>query len=442
MDTLARRLDPELIPARLSESDGRAAEAPSVVIVGAGFGGLEATKALARAPVRVTLIDRLNHHCFQPLLYQVATGTLSPADIAWPVRSIFSRQRNTEILMAEVTGLDVDGRAVLLAEGKRVAYDYLILATGATHSYFGHEEWSSAAPGLKRIEDATGIRRRLLLGFERAELEDDETERRRLMTFIVVGGGPTGVEMAGAIADMARLTLARDFRRIDPRNARIVLVEAGSRLLNAFPEALSAYAQRALQSMGVEVWTTAPVVELDARGVSTAQGNRIEAATVIWAAGVTASPAAAWISAAVDHAGRIRVEPDLSVPGHPEIFAIGDTALAFGPGGRPAPGLAPAAKQMGRYVGRLIAVRVRSRAEPAAFRYRHYGDLATIGRKRAVVSFGRLRLTGFIAWVFWSAAHIYFLIGVRNRVVVAFNWIWEYLTLRRGARLILEAFPD
>jgi NADH dehydrogenase len=262
------------------------------------------------------------------------------------------------------------------------------------------------------------------------------------MTFIVVGGGPTGVEMAGAIADMSRLTLARDFRRIDPRNSRIVLVEAGSRVLAAFPETLSAYAQRALQSMGVEVWTTAPVVELDTRGVSTAQGNRIEAATIIWAAGVTASPAAAWISAAVDRAGRIRVEPDLSVPGHPEIFAIGDTALALGPGGRPAPGLAPAAKQMGRYVGRLIAARVRSRAEPAGFRYRHLGDLATIGRKRAVVSFGRLRLTGFIAWAFWSAAHIFFLIGVRNRVVVALNWIWEYLTLQRGARLILRASQE
>jgi len=442
MDTLAKRLGAQLTTPRLSESDERAAEVPHVVIVGAGFGGLEAAKALARAPVRVTVIDRVNHHCFQPLLYQVATGTLSPADIAWPVRSIFSRQRNTQTLMAEVAGVDIDARAVLFMGGRRIAYDYLVLATGATHSYFGHEEWSPAAPGLKRIEDATDIRRRLLLAFERAELEDDEAERRRLMTFIVVGGGPTGVEMAGAIADMARLTLARDFRRIDPRNARIVLVEAGSRLLAAFPETLSGYAQRALQSMGVEVWTSAPVVELDTRGVSTAQGNRVEAATIIWAAGVTASPAAAWISAAVDRAGRIRVEPDLSVPGHPEIFAIGDTALALGPSGRPAPGLAPAAKQMGRYVGRLIAARVRSRAEPAGFRYRHLGDLATIGRKRAVVSFGRLRLTGFIAWAFWSAAHIFFLIGVRNRVVVALNWIWEYLTLQRGARLILRASQE
>jgi NADH dehydrogenase len=442
MDTLARRLGPELMPAHPSESVEHAARVPHVVIVGAGFGGLEATKALARATVRVTLIDRVNHHCFQPLLYQVATGTLSPADIAWPVRSIFSRQGNAQTLMAEVTGVDTHARAVVLMEGTRIAYDYLILATGATHSYFGHEEWAPAAPGLKRIDDATGIRRRLLVAFERAELEDDEAERRRLMTFIVVGGGPTGVEMAGAIADMARLTLARDFRRIDPRNSRIVLVEAGSRVLAAFPETLSGYSQRALQSMGVEVWTAAPVVELDSSGVTTAQGNRIEAATVIWAAGVAASPAAAWISAAVDRAGRIRVEPDLSVPGHAEIFAIGDTALALGPGGRPAPGLAPAAKQMGWYVGRLIAARVQSRAEPAAFRYRHFGDLATIGRKRAVVSFGRLRLTGFVAWVFWSAAHIFFLIGVRNRLVVALTWIWEYLTLQRGARLILGARRD
>jgi NADH dehydrogenase len=442
MATLARRMGPELTAPRPSESGEETAAAPRVVIVGAGFGGLEAAKALARAAVRVTLIDRMNHHCFQPLLYQVATGTLSPADIAWPVRSIFSRQRNTESLMAEVTGVDVSARAVVLTAGRRIAYDYLILATGATHSYFGHDAWSRAAPGLKRIEHATDIRRRLLLAFERAELEDDEAERRRLMTFVVVGGGPTGVEMAGAIADMARLTLARDFRRIDPRHARIVLVEAGSRLLTAFPETLAGYAGRALQSMGVEVRTSAQVVDLDAHGVSMAGGNRIETATVVWAAGVTASPAATWIPAAADRAGRIRVEPDLSVPGHPEIFAIGDTALAIEPTGTPAPGLAPAAKQMGRYVGRLIAARVRSRTASAPFRYRHLGDLATIGRKRAVVSFGRLRLTGFVAWVFWSAAHIYFLIGVRNRVVVALNWIWEYVTLQRGARLILGAFRD
>jgi NADH:ubiquinone reductase (H+-translocating) len=442
MATLARRVGAELTAPRLSESCEGAAGAPRVAIVGAGFGGLEAAKALAGAPVRVTLIDRVNHHCFQPLLYQVATGTLSPADIAWPVRSVLSRQRNTEILMAEVTGVDVSARAVLLAENRRVAYDYLILATGATHSYFGHEAWSPAAPGLKRIEHATEIRRRLLLAFERAELEDDEAERRRLMTFVVVGGGPTGVEMAGAIADMARLTLARDFRRIDPRNARIVLAEAGSHLLAAFPETLSGYAVRALQSMGVEVRTSAPVVDLDAHGVSMAEGDHIEAATIIWAAGVTASPAATWISAAADRAGRIRVGPDLSVPGHPEIFAVGDTALALGSTGMPAPGLAPAAKQMGRYVARLIAARVQSRAAPAPFRYRHLGDLATIGRKRAIVSFGRLRLTGFVAWVFWSAAHIYFLIGARNRVVVALNWIWEYVTLQRGARLILRASRD
>src|SRR5882762_3548046 len=416
-------------------------ERPKVVIVGAGFGGLAAAKALARVAVDVIVLDRQNHHCFQPLLYQVATAALSPAEVAWPIRHILRGQRNATVLMAEVTGVDAAGKRVLTNSGA-LAFDYLILATGATHSYFGHDEWAPVAPGLKRIEDATGIRRRLLLAFERAELEDDEAERRRLMTFVVVGGGPTGVEMAGAIADMSRLTLARDFRRIDPRNSRIVLVEAGSRVLAAFPETLSAYAQRALESMGVEVWTTAPVVELDTRGVTTAQGNRIEAATIIWAAGVTASPAAAWISAAVDRAGRIRVEPDLSVPGHPEIFAIGDTALALGPGGRPAPGLAPAAKQMGQYVGRLIAARVQSRAEPAGFRYRHLGDLATIGRKRAVVSFGRLRLTGFIAWAFWSAAHIFFLIGVRNRVVVALNWIWEYLTLQRGARLILRASQE
>ncbi len=303
---------------------------PRVVIVGAGFGGLEAAKALARTPVRVTIIDRLNHHCFQPLLYQVATGTLSPADIAWPVRSILSRQRNAESLMAEVTGVDLHGRVVELREGGPVAYDYLILATGAAHSYFGHDDWAPAAPGLKNIEDATEIRRRVLLAFERAELVEDDAERRRLMTFVVVGGGPTGVEMAGAIADMARLTLARDFRRIDPRNARIVLIEAGPWLLSAFPRPLSGYAQRALQSMGVEVWTATQVVGVDARGVGTAQGTGIDAATVIWASGVTASPAAAWISAPADRAGRIKVQPDLSIPGYPEIFAVGYTALVLG----------------------------------------------------------------------------------------------------------------
>jgi NADH:ubiquinone reductase (H+-translocating) len=441
MDSQAGRLGPAPRASRISESGEAVAAAPRVVIVGAGFGGLAAAKAVARAPVRITLIDRVNHHCFQPLLYQVATGTLSPADIAWPVRSIFSHQPHTEILMAEVTGIDVCARALVLKGEKRLAYDYLILATGATHSYFGHEEWSPAAPGLKRIEDATGIRRRLLLAFEQAELEDDEAQRRRLMTFVVVGGGPTGVEMAGAIADMARLTLARDFRRIDPRNARIVLVEAGPRLLAAFPDTLSRYAQRALQSMHVEVQTSVQVVDLDGHRVRTAGGDCIAAETVIWAAGVTASPAATWLAVPADRSGRIRVEPDLSVPGHPEIFAIGDTALARGPTGTPAPGLAPAAKQMGHYVGRLIAARVQSRAEPAPFRYRHLGDLATIGRKQAVVSFGRLRLTGFVAWVFWSVAHIYFLIGVRNRVVVALNWIWEYVTLQRGARLILRAVP-
>jgi NADH dehydrogenase len=438
MDALARRLLDLRLAAPGLPGNRRAAAAPRVAIIGAGFGGLEAAKALARAPVQVTVIDRVNHHCFQPLLYQVATGALSPADIAWPVRWLLSSQRNAEIVMAEVNGIDVDGRTVRLSEGRCIAYDYLILATGAAHSYFGHEEWALAAPGLKAIEDATEIRRRLLLAFERAEVAGEEAEQRRLMTFAVVGGGPTGVEMAGAIADMARLTLVRDFRHIDPRDARIVIIEAGPLLLSAFPEALSVYAQRALQSMGVEVWTSTKVIDVDEYGVSTAGGDRLHAATVIWAAGVTASPAAVWISAPADRVGRIMVQPDLSAPGHPEIFAIGDTASVLLPDGRPVPGLAPAAKQMGQYVGRLIAARVQSRPEPAGFRYRHLGDLATIGRKRATVSFGRLRLTGFIAWLFWGVAHIYFLIGVRNRILVALNWIWEYLTLQRGARLILS----
>lgn len=413
---------------------------PRVVIVGAGFGGIEAGKALARAPVDVTIVDRQNHHCFQPLLYQVATAALSPADVAWPIRHIFRDQKNATVLMAEVRAIDVARRKVR-TEAIEIPYDYLVIATGATHSYFGHDEWEADAPGLKRVEDATRIRRRLLIAFERAELVRDDQERRRLLTFVIVGGGATGVEMAGAIAEVARQTLARDFRHIDPRTSRIVLLEAGPRVMPALPENLSDYVHRTLVAKGVEVLTNTRVTRCDARGVDLASG-RIDAGTIVWAAGVVASPAAMWLGAPHDRAGRIKVGPDLTVAKHPEIFAVGDTAAVADPDGKPVPGIAPAAKQMGRYVGRVIAARVAHAAAPPPFRYHHEGDLATIGRGAAVVKRGRLELTGFLGWLFWSLVHVYFLVEVRERFVVAFNWLWDYVTFQRGARLITEVRRD
>jgi NADH dehydrogenase len=413
---------------------------PKVVIVGAGFGGVEAGRRLAKSRADVTIIDKQNHHCFQPLLYQVATAALSPAEVAWPIRHIFRHQANATVLMAEVQGVDTAGRVVRI-DGTEVPYDYLVLATGATHSYFGHDEWAEAAPGLKRIEDATRIRRRILLAFERAELTHDEAARKRLLTFAIVGAGATGVEMAGAIAEVARQTLAMDFRNIDPRTARIALIEAGPRVLPTLPENLSDYVRKTLTAMGVEVMTQTRVVNCDMRGVDTDHG-RIDASTVIWAAGVVASPAATWIAAPHDRAGRIEVGPDLSVAGHPEIFAVGDTAAAAGPDGRPIPGIAPAAKQMGQYVGDVIAARVAGAATPPPFRYRHQGDLAAIGRRAAVVKFGRLQLTGVLGWLFWGLVHIYFLVEVRDRFIVAFKWLWDYVTYQRGARLITEVRPD
>ena len=415
------------------------AQTPHVVIVGAGFGGIEAAKALRRAPMAVTLIDRQNHHCFQPLLYQVATAALSPADVAWPIRHILRGQDNATVLMAEVTGVDVAARRVLLRDADPVAYDYLVVATGAMHSYFGHDEWAEFAPGLKRIVDATRIRRRILLAFERAELTHDDDERKRLLTFVVIGGGATGVEMVGAIAEIARLTLARDFRRIDPRTAQIILLEAGPRILPTLPVKLSDYAVRALTRKGVEVRTATRVTGCDARGVVLEHG-RVDAATLIWAAGVQASPAAHWLGADADRAGRVLVSPDLSLPGRPEVFVIGDTAAVRNTEGGIAPGVAPAAKQMGRYVGKLLRARLAGRDLPP-FRYRHPGDLATIGRRAAVVQFNRIHLTGFIGWLFWSVAHIYFLIGLRYRFLVAFVWLWDFITFQRGARLITEVPP-
>ena len=412
---------------------------PNVVIVGGGFGGIEAAKALAHAPVDVTLIDRQNHHCFQPLLYQVATAALSPADIAWPIRHILRRQQNATVFMAEVTGIDLASQRVQI-DVEPIAYDYLVLATGATHSYFGHDDWAACAPGLKRIEDATRIRRHLLIAFEQAELTSDEAERQRLLTFVIVGGGATGVEMAGAIAEVALQTVPKDFRRIDARRSKIVLLEAGPRVLPTFPQELSDYAARALTRMGVEVRTSTRVDGCDPRGVSLEHG-RLDAGTIIWAAGVVASPAAQWLSAEHDRAGRVIVGPDLALPGKHNVFVIGDTAAVHDENGKPVPGVAPAAKQMGRYVGKLIAARTAGETLPH-FRYRHEGDLATVGRRAAVVKLHRLRLTGFIGWLFWSVAHIYFLIGLRYRFVVAFTWLWDYLTFQRSARLITEVPPQ
>jgi NADH:quinone reductase (non-electrogenic) len=410
---------------------------PKVVIVGGGFGGLDAAKELAGAPVDLTLVDRQNHHCFQPLLYQVATAALSPADVAWPIRHILRKQKNATVLMAEVRAVDLEKRLVH-TDSVTLPYDYLVVATGAMHSYFGHDEWAEVAPGLKRIEDATRIRRRILIAFERAELASDESERRALLTFVIVGGGATGVEMAGAISEVARQSLAKDFRRIDPKAARIILVEAGPRVMPSFPQKLSDYVVRTLARKGVEVMTATRVVRCDARGVDLEHG-RIDAATIIWAAGVMASPAANWLNAEHDRAGRVKVGADLSVPGHPRVFVIGDTAAVMDQQG--IPGIAPAAKQMGRYAGRLIAARVMGRPPLPPFHYRHLGDLAAIGRQAAVVKFGALKLTGFIGWLFWSVVHIYFLIGVRDRFVVAFNWFWDYITFQRGARLITEVPP-
>jgi NADH dehydrogenase len=408
---------------------------PKVVIVGAGFGGIEAATALSRVAVDVILLDRQNHHCFQPLLYQVATAALSPAEIAWPIRHMLRQQRNATVFMTEAEAVDLTGRFVETSAGP-ISYDYLVVATGATHSYFGHDDWAKFAPGLKRIEDATRIRRSILLAFEQAELAGNDAERQRLLTFVIVGGGATGVEMAGAIAEIARQTLANDFRRIDPRNSRIILLEAGPRVIPTLPEDLSQYAERALTRMGVDVRTSTRVIGCDACGVDADHG-RIDASTIIWAAGVVASPAASWLGAAHDRAGRVLVRPDLSVPDHPEVFVIGDAAAIHGDDGEPVPGVAPAAKQMGNYVGRLIGARLAGKSLPA-FRYRNLGELATIGRRAAVVKFGRLHLKGFIGWLFWSFAHIYFLIGVKNRFIVAFTWLWDYLTFQRGARLITE----
>ena len=413
---------------------------PKVVIIGAGFGGLDAAKTLRRTPADVVVVDRQNHHCFQPLLYQVATAALSPADVAWPIRHILRAQANATVLMEEVHGVDPSQKLLHTNFGD-VTYDYLVIATGAMHSYFGHDEWADYAPGLKRIEDATRIRRSILIAFEQAELTTDAAAQRRLLTFVIVGGGATGVEMAGAIAEIARQTLAADFRHIDPRTARIVLIEAGPRLLPAFPTEQSDYVRTALERAGVEVKTDTRVTKCDAQGVDFEVG-RIDAGTTIWAAGVVASPAARWLDAEADRAGRVKVGPDLSVPGHPDIFVIGDTAAVADASGRPVPGIAPAAKQMGHYVARVIAARIAGRPSARAISLHARRRTGDHRPPRGGGEIRPLALAGFIGWLFWSVVHIYFLIGLRNRFIVAFTWLWSYLTFQRGARLITRPGAD
>jgi NADH dehydrogenase len=416
------------------------AKRPLVVIVGAGFGGITAALALARSEVDILLIDRINHHVFQPLLYQTATAALAPSDIASPVRSILRRNRKATVIMGEVTGVNPARRVVKVKETGEFRYDYLILATGAAYSWFGHTEWAAHATVLKSLDDADTIRRRLLMAFERAETRIVPAEIERLLTFVIVGGGPTGVELAGAVAELARSTLAREFRRIRPESARIVLCELGPRLLATFPPDLSDYASRALRALGVDVRLGSTVGTIDASGVS-ASGERIESANVFWCAGTRARPAALWLGADAAHDGAVRVLPDCSVPGHEEIFAIGDVASLAGRDGTPLPGLAAVATQHGKYVAQVIARRVAGRPAPGPFRYRNLGTLAVIGRSRAVADLGRVRLRGFPAWLFWSLVHLFLLAGFRNRLVVYVNWSWAWFTYGRSAQLITGVRP-
>ncbi len=406
---------------------------PRVVIVGAGFGGLQVALGLRDAPVGVTVIDRTNHHLFQPLLYWVATACLSPADISSPIRHILRKQKNTEVVMAEVTGVDIEQQRVMMRD-RLIPYDYLVLATGAQDNYFGHNEWAQYVCGLKTIEDARTIRQKILLAFEAAELETDPAKIEELLTFVLVGAGPTGVEMAGAIAELAHKTLASEFRHINPRKTRIILIEALPRILNAFPESLARKTQKRLARMGVEVRTSTPVLDIDEHGV-TVSGEHIAADTIIWTAGVGASPAGKWLHAEVDRAGRVKVASDLSVPGHSNIFVIGDTAT-LQQKGKPLPGVAPVAIQEGRYVASVIRKRVAGEEVARPFHYFNKGNLATVGRSYAIVDIGPLHLTGLIAWLLWLVVHIYFLVGFRNRLIAIFQWAWSYFTFTRDARLI------
>jgi NADH dehydrogenase len=407
---------------------------PRVVILGCGFGGLFAARALRGAPVDITVLDRTNHHLFQPLLYQVATAGLAAPAVAEPIRRILARQKNTTVLYGEARRVDLAARKVVLENGEEIAYDRLILATGVTDSYFGHDDWRAHAPGLKTLEDAFDIRRRILLAFEHAEREADPAKRAVWLTFVVIGAGATGVEMAGTLAEIARHTLTGEFRRFDPRNTRVVLVEAAERVLPPYTPDLSERARLQLERLGVTVWLGKRVTGIDERGVQLG-GDRLEAKTVIWCAGVAATPIGSTLGVPLDRAGRVIVEPDLSVPGHAEVQVVGDLAL-LASHQPPIPGVAPAAKQMGRHAARNILESLAGRP-PRPYRYRDYGQLATIGRSAAVAMFGRVHIWGWLAWVAWLTAHIYFLIGFRNRLVVLIDWAWAYWTFERSARIVI-----
>jgi len=410
---------------------------PRVVIIGAGFAGLNAARALRRAEVRVTVVDRTNFHLFQPLLYQVATAALSPADICRPVRGILRKQANAEVVMAEVSGIDPGLKEVICTSGQKITYDYLIIATGATHGYFGHNEWEVHAPGLKTISDATKIREKILTAFEEAEVEESEERRKSLLTFIVVGAGPTGVEMAGAMGELSRSAMAANFRHINPAEARIILLEAGPGILVTFSDKLQKKARRSLEKLGVEVRTNALVESVDAEGVIVA-GERLFSSTVVWAAGVVASPAGKWLGVPTDRAGRINVQRDLSLPGYPEIFIAGDLALFNNKQGRALPGVAPVAIQQGDFIGRLIEAELKGVKSKEEFQYRDRGNMATIGRAAAIAEIGPIKTSGILAWLLWSFVHILFLISFRNRLFVMLQWIFAYLTYERGARLIIR----
>jgi NADH dehydrogenase len=410
---------------------------PRIVVIGAGFAGIEVARGLGRAGLKVALIDRQNHHLFQPLLYQVATAALSPSDIAEPIRKMLRREPSVEVILGEVTGIDPGTRTIVLNGARSIAYDILVLATGATHGYFGHDEWESVAPGLKTIEDARRIRSRLLLAFERAEMSEDRALQKRLMTIAVIGGGPTGVELAGSIAELARYTLSKDFHRIRAETATVLLLEAAPRILNAFPQDLADYATGKLARLGVTVRTNSAVESIAAHGIVVG-GEEIGTGLTIWAAGVSASPLARMLGVPLDRAGRVTVNGDLSVQGLDDVYALGDIAVAPGPDGKPLPGLAQVAKQQGVYLGRALARKIASGETPKPFVFQNRGNTAIIGRHAAVFDFGWTRMQGWIAWMFWALIHVYLLVGFEHRLLVAVQWLWRYITYERGSRLIAE----
>jgi NADH dehydrogenase len=409
-----------------------------VVVVGGGFGGLQCIKSLKSDSLRITLIDQRNHHLFQPLLYQAATTILSPGEIAWPLRQLFNNRPDVTTLMATVADVDTDKSVVALTDGTEISYDTLVLGTGARHSYFGNDSWEAHAPGLKTLEDATNIRRKILTAFETAETSSDPDDQKACLTFAIIGAGPTGVELAGIIAELSRRVLPKEFRRIDTRSARVLLVEAGDKVLSAYPEPLSEYAKNQLTKLGVEVLLGDAVTDIGPEGIALGD-TKIPSRTVIWAAGVQASPAARWLGAEKDRAGRVLVQPNLSVPNHPNIFVIGDTASVTNSKGKPVPGIAPAAKQMGAYVAKVISGELRNKPHTKPFKYRHAGSMATLGRRAAIADMGDFRMKGAFAWWIWGIAHIYFLIGTRSRLAVAWSWLWSYATGQNSARIITHS---